>query len=68
MGFIREQEQKLARRFLRWQYQKLEKPLPGDAKLEDEAAKIVEEAHRIARRRGKNVLSIIKELVADFKK
>jgi hypothetical protein len=68
MGFIRQQEQKLALRFLRWQYEKLEKPLPRDAVLADEAARIVAEAHRIARQRGKNVLAIIKELIADLKK
>jgi hypothetical protein len=36
--------------------------------LADEAARIVDEAHRIARQRGKNVLAIIKELIADLKK
>ncbi len=68
MGFIRQQEQKLALRFLRWQYEKLDKPLPADAVLADEAVRIVDEAHRIARQRGKNVLAIIKELIADLKK
>ncbi len=68
MGFIRQQEHKLALRFLRWRYEKLEKPLPHDAVLTDEAARIVEEAHRIARQRGKNVLAIIKELISDLKK
>ena len=58
MGFIRQQEQKLALRFLKWQYQKLAKPLPGDAVLAAEAARIVDEAHRIARQRGKSSLAI----------
>ena len=68
MGFIRQQEEKLAVRFLSWQYEKLNKPLPNEAELADLAAKIVEEAHRIARERGSNVVSIIKELIADLKK
>ena len=68
MGFIRQQEEKLAVRFLSWQYEKLKKPIPDEAELAGQAAKIVEEAHRIAHERGRNVLSIIKDLIADIKK
>jgi hypothetical protein len=68
MGFIRQQEEKLAARFLSWQYEKLKKPIPAEAELASQAAKIVAEAHRIARERGRNVLSIVKDLIADIKK
>jgi hypothetical protein len=68
MGFIRQQEEKLAVRFLSWQYEKLKKPIPAEAELARQAAKIVAEAHRIGRERGRNVLSIIKDLIADIKK
>ena len=68
MGFIRQQEEKLAVRFLSWQYEKLKKPIPDEAELTNQAAKIVEEAHRIAHERGRNVLSIIIDLIADIKK
>ena len=68
MGFIRQQEEKLAVRFLSWQYEKLKKPIPAEAELEQQAAKIVEEAHDIARNRGRNVMSIIKDLIADIRK
>ena len=68
MGFIRQQEEKIAMRFLTWQYQKLDQPVPDDAELARQAAKIVEEAHRIARQRGSNVISIMKDLIADIKK
>jgi hypothetical protein len=68
MSFIRQQEEKLTVRFLSWQYEKLKKPIPGDAELTRQAARIVEEAHRIARERGKNVVSIIKDLITDIKK
>ena len=68
MGFIRQQEEKIAMRFLNWQYQKLDQPAPDDAELARQAAKIVEEAHRIARQRGSNVISIMKDLIADIKK
>ena len=68
MGFIRQQEEKLAVRFLSWQYEKLKKAIPDEAELASQAAKIVEEAHRIARERGRNAVSIVKDLIADIKK
>jgi len=68
MGFFRHQEERLAMRFLNWQYQKLGKPVPDDDELRLQAAKIVEDAHRIARERGQNVIAIIKDLVNNIKK
>jgi hypothetical protein len=68
MGFIRRQEIQLAIKFLIWQYQKANIPAPEHSALEQQAGKIVDDAHRIARERGSNVLSIIKELASDFKK
>jgi len=67
MNFIRRQQQKLAVRYLQWRYQKLglsEPPLPD---LEKRAAQIVDDAHRIAKERGRNVLLIIKNLANEFK-
>ena len=68
MGFFRQQEERLAIRFLTWQYQKWGKPVPEDSDLKLQASKIVAEAHSIARQRGQNVILIIKELIADLKK
>jgi len=68
MGFFRQQEEKIAIRFLTWQYQKLDQPVPDDAELARQAARIVEEAHQIARERGSNVMAIMKDLIADIKK
>jgi len=68
MGFIRRQEIQLAIKFLIWQYQKANIPVPEHSALEQQAGKIIDEAHRIARERGSNVISIIKELAADIKK
>ncbi|MBA3017562.1 MAG: hypothetical protein KJ550_12910 [Proteobacteria bacterium] len=68
MGFIRRQEIQLAIKFLVWQYQKSNIQAPEHSALEQQAGKIVDEAHRIARERGSNILSIIKELAADIKK
>ena len=68
MGFIRHQEEKLAAKFLRWQYDKQKLPLPSEADLMTQAARIVAEAHRIARERGGNLFEIMKELARDFLK
>jgi len=67
MGFIRQQQERLAVRFLQWQYQKTNLPAPAPPELERQAHKIVKEAHQIARDRGRNVLVIMKELIADLK-
>jgi len=68
MGFFRQQEERLAIRFLTWQYRKLAKPIPDEAELKAQAAKIVQDAHQIARERGRNVIAIIKDLVNDIKR
>jgi hypothetical protein len=67
MGFIKEQQKRLAIRFLSWQYEKKNLPIPARIELERHASRIVEDAHRIARERGRNVMSIIKEMITDLK-
>jgi len=68
MGFIRRHEESLALRYLLWQYQKKQIPTPPYKDLEKQAAQIIDDAHRIARERGSNLIDIIKELVKDIKK
>jgi len=68
MGFIREQEESLTRKLLRWQYQRMGRPLPDDSAVEQHASRIVEDAHRIARERGQSVLAIVRELVHDLRR
>jgi hypothetical protein len=68
MGFIRQQEENLAIKLLKWQYQRMNYPQPEDAVIEQHASKIVDDAHRIAREKGRNVLAIIKELINDLKR
>ncbi len=67
MGFIRQQEERLAIRLLIWQYQRMNISVPAIEELEHQAANLVEDAHRIARERGRNVMSILKEMIADIK-
>ncbi len=68
MGFIRRQEERMTIQFLTWKYQKRNIALPPEAELQKQASKIVDEAHEIARRRGSNVMSILKELMGDYLK
>ena len=68
MGFIRQQEEKMAVRLLTWRYQKMNITVPTMPELERQAAKLVDDAHKIARERGRNVISIMKDLVDDLKR
>jgi hypothetical protein len=53
---------------LTWQYQRVNLPVPAMDVLERQAAKLVNDAHGIARERGRNVMSIIREMISDLKK
>ena len=68
IGFIRQQERKLAMRLLAWHYEKNAMVMPPPSDLRQQADRLVDDAHRIARERGHNVMSIIKDLVADIRK
>jgi hypothetical protein len=68
MGFIRDQEERLAITLLTARYEKSKLPLPDRPELKRQAARIVDEAHGIARARGKNVLSIVKDMVDELRK
>ncbi len=68
MGFFRKQEEQMAARLLAWRHKKLGLPVPEESRLSEMAADLVVEAHRIARKRGRNVWSILKELAGDLKK
>jgi hypothetical protein len=68
IGFVKQQEKKLAMRLLVWHYEKNAMAMPPISELSQQAERLVNDAHNIARERGRNVLSIIKELVANIKK
>jgi hypothetical protein len=67
VGFIRTQEERLAIRYLEWHYRKMNLEQPAPSKLQGQATKIVDEAHRIALETGGNVISIIKEMIDELK-
>lgn len=68
MGFFRQQQEILAQRLLRWQYERQKQPVPQQDVLDRQTVKLVDEAHRIAKNSGRNVLSIVKDLIADLRK
>ena len=68
MGFFRQQEENLAIRLLKWQYQRMKRVLPGDAVIKQHARRIVDDAHRIAKEKGSSVITIIREMVDDLKR
>jgi len=68
MGFFRKQQERMAMRLLAWQYQRMNAAVPPVDQLEAQAVKLVDDAHRIAVERGKNVMVILKDLVEDIKK
>ena len=67
VGFIRRGEERLAIRYLAWHYRKMNLEEPAPSKLQGQAKKIVDEAHRIARETGGNVISIIREIIDDLR-
>jgi hypothetical protein len=68
MGFLRQQEIRAAMRFLQWRYEEQQMPLPAAERLGQQAERIVDEAHRIAKERGQNVIAIMKELANEIRK
>jgi hypothetical protein len=68
LGLLRKQEEQMALRYLRWHYSKSNQPEPSAEVLALKARAVVDEAHRIAKRRGRNVLVILKEMLTEIKK
>ena len=66
IGFFRKQQERLAEQFIRRQYEKKGIAVPDDITLSLQAAQMVTEAHGIAKKRGQNVLAILKELADDI--
>ncbi len=67
-GFIRQQEIAFAKKLLVWKYEQSNAVLPGEAAISAHAEKVVEDAHRIAKKSGSNVLEILKHTIKDIKK
>ena len=66
-GIIRQQEKAFARKLLVWKYENAKAPLPDAAALDRHAEQVVDEAHRIAKQRGGNLMEILKDLARDIR-
>jgi|GEM_PF-675999 len=60
-------EKGLARSVLKWKLQKEGKPMPSEEQLDLASARTVEEANRIFKERGKNILDEAKRAAQEFK-
>ena len=68
MGFIRRQQEKLARHFLIRRFEKAGRPLPDERFLQREAQRLVDEAGRIASQTGRNLFAILEDLVREIRR
>jgi hypothetical protein len=67
-GFIRQQEVAFAKKLLAWKYENAGMALPDEEELQTQAENIVADAHVIAKKRGSNILEIVKKQINDIKK
>lgn len=67
-GVIRQQEIAFAKKMLVWKYENSAIPRPDDAALSAHARQVVDQAHAIVKKRGGNLVEILKELVRDVRK
>jgi len=67
-GFIRQQEVAFAKKLLAWKYENDGIVVPDAATLQAQAEDIVADAHVIAKKRGSNILEIVKKQIKDIKK
>jgi len=63
---LRQSELKLVKSILRWKFQKEGSPIPDESELDASASRLLDEAREIARKRGKNLLDILKEEAKEF--
>lgn len=66
-GFIWKHEVAFARSLLARQYEKSHIALPEETVISSHAEKIVDTAHIIAKKSGRNILEIVKDVVTDIK-
>ena len=63
---LRQSELRLAKSILRWKLQKEGSVLPDNSELDAAASRLLDEARKIAKKRGKNLLDILKEEAGRF--
>lgn len=63
---LRQSELRLAKSILRWKLQKEGQPIPNDSELDAAASRLLEEARKISKQRGKKLLDVLKEEAREF--
>ncbi len=66
-GFVRKQEVAFAKRLIVWKYKESGTVLPDDAAILAYAEKVVDDAHNITKKRGNNVMKIMKDAIKKIK-
>lgn len=66
ISFLTKQQERLAERFIRRQYQKQGVSVPDDVTISIQAAKMVNDAHHIVKIRGGNIWAILKKMGEDI--
>ena len=66
IGLFAKQQERLAERIIRRQYQKQGVPVPNDVTISIQAAKMVADARQIVKTRGGNIWAILKETGKDI--
>ncbi len=67
-GFIRKQEVAFARKLLVLKYENSGMALPGEEVISAYAEQVVDQAHRIVKKSGSNILDVVKNTVRNFSK
>jgi hypothetical protein len=65
---VRSAEKKLTKGVIKWKLRRLGLPTPDEGTLERGSERIVDEAHRIVKDRGKGILDELKQAKAEFLK
>ena len=66
LNHLRQSELRLVKSILRWKLQKEGQPIPNDGELDGAASRLLEEARKIAKQRGKKLLDVLKEEAREF--
>ncbi len=67
-GIVRQQEIAFAQKLLAWKFENAGTAIPEERVLRSMAEKVVADAHEIARKRGRNVLEIVKSQIKEIQK
>ncbi len=65
---VRSAEKKITKRVIRWKLRRLGLPTPNEETLDKGSERIVDEAHKIMKDRGKSILDELKQAKKEFLK